>query len=355
MISVREIHKSYGNVRAVRGVGFEVPRGVVAGLLGPNGAGKSTTIRILTGFIPPDSGGVRIAGVDAGARSLAARRRMGYLPESAPMPPEMRAKDYLGYRATLYGVMLWARGRAVRDAIERCGLGEVARRRIGHLSKGYRQRLGLAAAIVHSPPVVILDEPTNGLDPVQIREVRALIRELGRDQTVLMSSHVLGEIEQTCDRIIVMARGRIRADATKEDLLAGRGLGGSKGGVSGGSRVEAEFHPGAGGPAGVLASLRDIEGVRAVSQAWRTEDGWVGVRLETVPGLRGDPRAEVASRIVRAGGALRELSRTHRTLEQVFIEAIEQPDEDESVPSGDRASSRRRMGSSLDRMKGGRR
>lgn len=335
MIGVREIHKSYGNVRAVRGIGFEIPAGIVAGLLGPNGAGKSTAIRIMTGYLPPDRGSVTVAGIDAGRRSLAARRRIGYLPEAAPLYPEMRAIDYLRFRTRLYGVPFRRRGNAVAEAIQRCGLEGVERRRIGRLSKGYRQRVGLAAAIVHDPPVLVLDEPTNGLDPVQTREVRGLIRELGRERTILMSSHILAEIERTCDRIIVLARGRVRADGTPEDLIRQASEPGA---------VELEIKPGEGDdPARTLRAIAGVPGVESCAADGRTTDGWTRVRVRTDSKSGIDPREAIPSAVAATGGGLREMHAVRASLEQVFLHAIEQSEDerDDGVgTSGEPASAR---------------
>ncbi len=220
MIEAIGVEKSFGSVRAVRGVSFRFHPGEVVGLLGPNGAGKSTTIRMIVGFWPPDRGLVVVNGHDSIRDSLAARAAIGYLPDSAPMYPEMRTAAYLRHRAHLYGL----RGRRARDAVERaldrCRLNDARRRRIGELSKGYRQRVGLAAALLHDPPVLVLDEPTSGLDPTQILQVRQLVRELAERRTMLISSHILSEVEQVCGRVMVMAGGRILADGSPEALVA---------------------------------------------------------------------------------------------------------------------------------------
>jgi ABC-2 type transport system ATP-binding protein len=220
MIHVQGVSKSFGGIRAVRNVTFEVARGEVVGLLGANGAGKSTTIRMVTGFVPADSGSISINGFDTLDAALSARRQVGYLPESAPSYAEMTTRDYLDFRGRLYGMPRPARRAAIDRSLARCDLADVARRRVGQLSRGYRQRVGLAAAIMHDPPVLVLDEPTSALDPRQIRHVRTLVRDLAKDKAVLVSSHILPEVEQTCDRIVVMARGRIRLNARPRELLA---------------------------------------------------------------------------------------------------------------------------------------
>lgn len=218
MIEVRDLCKNYGSVRAVDHVSFDVQEGEIVGFLGPNGAGKTTTIRILTCFQPPTSGGARVAGCDVLKESMGVRERIGYLPESTPLYPEMRAIEYLRFRAQLRGLEPAERDRAIERVAERCWIRDVLRRPIGQLSKGYRQRVGLADALLHNPPVLILDEPTVGLDPSQIRETRSLIRELAQDHTVMLSSHILPEVEATCQRIIVIHRGRIVAAGTPAEL-----------------------------------------------------------------------------------------------------------------------------------------
>jgi ABC-2 type transport system ATP-binding protein len=209
MVEVEQLVKRYGNTLAVDRMSFKVARGEIVGFLGPNGAGKSTTMRIITGFLPATSGKASVAGHDVFSDSLAARAQVGYLPEGAPVYPDMRVTEYLLYRAAVKGVPSARRKRRVAEVMERCRVADVRRKLVGALSKGYRQRLGLADALVADPPVLILDEPTIGLDPRQIREVRALMRDLGRDHTVLLSTHILPEVEMVCDRVLIMHRGRL--------------------------------------------------------------------------------------------------------------------------------------------------
>jgi ABC-2 type transport system ATP-binding protein len=218
MIEVRDLTKDYGTVVAVRSVSFSVGKGEIVGFLGPNGAGKSTTLRILAGFLGATSGRVSIAGHDIAEAPLAARRCLGYMPESAPLYPEMRVSEYLLFRARLKEVPRAKRTSAVGGAMERAGVSHMAGTVIQHLSKGYRQRVALADALVANPPLLILDEPTAGLDPNQIREVRALVKDLGSERTVLLSTHILSEVEATCERAIVIDRGRLVAEGTIEDL-----------------------------------------------------------------------------------------------------------------------------------------
>ena len=220
MIEVSNLTKDYGTVVAVREISFSVDKGEIVGFLGPNGAGKSTTLRILAGFLGATSGHVRIAGHDIAAAPLAARRALGYMPESAPLYPELRVAEYLLFRARLKEVPRTKQQAAIGSAMERAGVAHMASTVIGHLSKGYRQRVALADALVSDPPLLILDEPTAGLDPNQIREVRALIKDLGSERTVLLSTHILSEVEATCERAIVIDRGRLVAEGSLEELRA---------------------------------------------------------------------------------------------------------------------------------------
>jgi ABC-2 type transport system ATP-binding protein len=218
MIHVSNLTKYYGDYAAVRDVSFDVPKGQVVGFLGPNGAGKSTTMRILAGYLAATSGKASIAGIDVFWDPVAVRQKIGYMPESCPLYPEMRVVEYLTYRGGIKGM----HGRACRLAVDRvlgrCWLTDVRRQLIGTLSKGYRQRVGLADAILHDPPVLILDEPTAGLDPGQIRETRQLIRDLGQQHTVLLSTHILSEVEVTCDQAIIIHRGQVAAAGRLADL-----------------------------------------------------------------------------------------------------------------------------------------
>jgi ABC-2 type transport system ATP-binding protein len=222
VIEVEGLTKDYGTVVAVRDVSFSVGRGEVVGFLGPNGAGKSTTLRILAGFLGATSGKVRVNGHDIAEASLQARASLGYMPEAAPLYPELRVREYLEFRARLKRVPRAKRGLSVERALERANLRDVSETTIGHLSKGFRQRVGLADALVADPPLLILDEPTAGLDPNQVREVRALIQELAADHTVLLSTHILSEVEATCQRALVIDRGRLVAQGTLAELSRGR-------------------------------------------------------------------------------------------------------------------------------------
>jgi ABC-2 type transport system ATP-binding protein len=224
MIEVNGLVKRYGDRAALDGLTFKVAPGEIVGFLGPNGAGKTTTLRILSTFLSQDEGDAQVAGFDVSTKPMDVRRRLGYLPEHPPLDLDHTVREYLGFCAALRGVPRRARKSAIRSVVERCGLADVADRLIGNLSKGFRQRVGLAQALVHEPAVVVLDEPTVGLDPHQIREIRHLIRSLAGDHTVLLSSHILPEVAMTCSRVIVVHRGRVAADISVDASVAGGGL-----------------------------------------------------------------------------------------------------------------------------------
>jgi ABC-2 type transport system ATP-binding protein len=307
MIEVEHLTKDYGTVVAVRDVSFSVGQGEVVGFLGPNGAGKSTTLRILVGFLGATQGRVRIAGHDITEHGVEARRAIGYMPEAAPLYPEMRVGEYLAFRAALKKVARTERKRAVARAMEQAAVSEMADTLIGHLSKGYRQRVGLADALVSNPPLLILDEPTAGLDPNQIREVRNLIRNLGESHTILLSTHILSEVETTCDRAIVIDRGRLVAEGTLEALRAGRSAGGAALSIRG-ERELAE------------RTLRSLEGVRKVECDERGDGLWQ-VTLAFRKNVDGPATLEAAvAALVGAGLGVREATPKRATLEEVFAE-----------------------------------
>jgi ABC-2 type transport system ATP-binding protein len=212
MIEVRGLRKWFGATKAVDDVSFDVSRGEVVGFLGPNGAGKTTTLRVLTGFHAATAGSAVVAGHDVGKESLQARAQIGYLPENVPIYPDLRVVEYLRYRAALKGVAARQRKAAVAAAMEKAGVGEVARKLCGHVSRGYRQSVGLADALVGNPPILILDEPTSGLDPNQRRRMKQVVRDLAASHTILFSSHILNEVQDVSSRILVIHRGRLRAD-----------------------------------------------------------------------------------------------------------------------------------------------
>lgn len=220
MIHIHNLTKSYGTTTAVKGISFDIGKGQVVGFLGPNGAGKSTTMKVLTGFLEPTSGTVKVKGLDVTTDAVEARRHIGYLPENNPLYEEMMVEDYLAYVGTMRGIQGAAQQKAIKTAVERCGLGDKRGKDIGELSKGYRQRVGLAQAILHDPDILVLDEPTTGLDPNQVVEIRNLIKALGEEKTVIMSTHVLPEVQHTCSRAIIIADGLIKADGAPDTLSA---------------------------------------------------------------------------------------------------------------------------------------
>ncbi len=224
MIDVKNLTKSYGSFVAVKGISFKAERGQILGFLGPNGAGKTTTMRIITGFMPASEGTVEIDGLDIFTNSLEARRRIGYLPETPPLYSDMRVEGYLRFVAKLRGVRRMAVDGAVEHMLEVCGLTDMAHRICGQLSKGYRQRVGLAQALIHNPPVLVLDEPTIGLDPRQIHEIRELIRGLAGERTIVLSTHILPEVSQICEKVVIINEGRIVLEEQIKDIPAGTSL-----------------------------------------------------------------------------------------------------------------------------------
>ena len=305
MIEVADIHKSFGKVRAVRGVSFTASPGEALGILGPNGAGKTTTIRMITGWLPPTSGKVTIDGLDSVDHSLAVRRKLGYLPETTPLYPEMRVTDYLDYRGRLFGMGRGRRRAAIDHRIDQCALGDVRRRRIGELSKGYKQRVGLATALLHDPPILILDEPTSGLDPSQIAETRNLIRELAQTKTVLLSSHILPEVERTCDRVIIIAHGRVRAQGRVSELASSRR-----------HTLEVRAEQDA-----ALKAVRAIAGV-ATTEATPCSDGWVRLSVDANESA-GDLRVALGEAARKNGWPVRELTIERTGLETLFARVVE--------------------------------
>jgi ABC-2 type transport system ATP-binding protein len=310
MIKVENLTKRYAGQTAIQDLNFEVGKGEIMGFLGPNGAGKSTTMRILSSFMPPTSGRASIAGFDIFEQSLQARSHLGYMPENVPLYNDMRVTEYLDYRAALKGVPHRRVAERVGDVTELCGLKEVEKKIIGNLSKGYRQRVGLADALVHEPDLLILDEPTSGLDPNQIRQVRDLIKNLGKQHTILLSTHILPEVEMTCSRVIIINRGRIEACDTPENLL-GRIR------TAGGVTVEAKV-----GNDDGAEELRKIAGVRDVTVSVEGDWQLFALRVEA----NTDVREEVYRLASDRRWTLRELSQRKATLEDVFVE-ITHPDE----------------------------
>lgn len=220
MIELRDVAKSYGSVQAVQPISFAIQRGEVVGLLGPNGAGKTTTMRMITGFLRPDAGDIRVGGISVLHDPLGARAQIGYLPENAPLYHDMEVTDFLAYVGRLRRVPPRECATRIREMIGTCGLRDVVGRPIGQLSKGYRQRVGLASALLHRPPILILDEPTSGLDPNQIQEIRAVIRKIGQERTVILSTHILQEVEAVCDRALIIHRGLLVGEGSLPELMA---------------------------------------------------------------------------------------------------------------------------------------
>lgn len=307
MIEARGLVKEFGSTRALAGVSVSVRAGEVVGLLGPNGSGKTTLMRILTGFFPPTAGTVRIDGLDVGEDSLAVRERIGYLPENVVLYPDMSVRRFLAFCAEVKGVAPSARLQRLIEVMDACGLGDVGWKRIGALSKGYRQRVGIAQAIIHRPKVLILDEPTVGLDPRQIVEIRELIRSLAGSTTVLLSTHILPEVSMTCERVVIIDYGRIIAEDTAAGLT--QRLQGSEE-----TRVRI-----AGPRAAVLDAVRTLPHVTAV----REEPGDPESVHLTVSALRGDPmRRALAARVVESAWGLLELRPLPMSLEDLFVRLV---------------------------------
>src|SRR5436190_2954022 len=292
---------------AVDHISFDVPEGQIVGFLGPNGAGKSTTLKILTCYLPPTSGGATIAGFNIFHQSEQVREKLGYLPENCPLYTEMKVEEYLDFRGRLRGMDRDTRKKRIDYVIDRCWLPSVRNKTIAHLSKGFRQRVGLADALLHNPPVLILDEPTVGLDPAQIRESRKLVRELGGDHTVMLSTHILPEVEAVCDRAIIIASGRIVAEGTPAELRSSR-------------RMEARVMVECRGPAKEIeTALSRVSGVHSVEILnGHSDDKYVTAGIRAKEGY--DVREEVARTVIQHGWPLREVKLEQTTLEQFFVQ-----------------------------------
>lgn len=305
MIDVQDLTKQYAGRTAVDRLTFQVEPGQIVGFLGPNGAGKSTTMRILSGYMPPTSGRATVNGHDVFHESIAVRKSIGYMPEMAPLYTDMKVKEYLRFRAELKGLSGREMRQRVGEVMELCTITDVRRRLIGHLSKGFRQRVALADALLHKPPLLILDEPTNGLDPVQIRQVRDLLRSLKPAHTILLSTHILQEVEAVCDRVLMIHHGRILANDTPDRLTRG---------LRAASVVQVELR--AGGD-DVLAKIEALPNVRKAAQDGE-EDGWrlISVRVEANQDVR-EPLMDLA---LKQSWKIRELHRQLPSLEDVFIE-----------------------------------
>src|SRR6267142_2264347 len=307
MIQVDNLTKRYGPVTAIHDVSFSVDKGRIVGFLGPNGAGKSTTMKILSCFMPATGGTARVAGYDVFSQSLEVRRRIGYLPENAPLYPDLSVASYLDFVAEIKGVGRPARRGRVADVMERCFIGDMQNRLIGKLSKGYRQRVGLAQALLGDPEVLILDEPTIGLDPRQIAEIRALIKSLGGQHTVILSTHILPEVSMVCDSIIIINRGRVVAKGTQAELVEQ---------VFPAARVEVEV---AGPAEAIVSSLRSLPGVTSVEALGARDDASRFV-VESPRGR--DVRGELVRLVAGRGWELLELHQVGLSLEEVFIRVV---------------------------------
>lgn len=316
MIEVDNLTKRYAGHTAVSDVSFTVNRGEIVGLLGPNGAGKSTTMRVLSCYLPATSGSVRVAGMDVFRESTEVRRRIGYMPENNPLHQEMRVREYLKFRARLKGLGFRRSRERVDVVMEQCGLTDVSRRIIGQLSKGYRQRVGLADALVHEPELIILDEPTIGLDPNQIRSVRKLIKSLAATHTVIISTHILPEVEMTCNRVLIMLAGKIRAADTPENL---QHL------MSGNGQVLAEI-------AAPVAELCDCWAQMAEIEHYDVSpaDGEF-FRCALTPRNGMDLRPYVFALVRDRGWFLRELTCNRHSLEDIYVKVTNPPEEEEEA------------------------
>lgn len=327
MISAAGLSRNFGSFAAVDSIDFRIGRGQVVGFLGPNGAGKTTTIRMMAGSLPPSAGTITIDGLNVAEQGIEARRRIGYLPESAPLYTEMRVREYLDFRARLFSVPRNRRRGAIDMALRSCLLNDVAGRPIHQLSKGFRQRVGLAATLLHEPPVLILDEPTVGLDPAQVLEIRRLIRSLGRDRTIVLSTHILPEVESTCDRLLMIARGRIWADGSIDEIRGREGRGAAL-------VCEARMT----GHDRLIAALRALPGVERVHMEL-AEDPWRRFTIVAAK-LAADLREPVAATIAAHGGTIRELHRQAPSLEEIFMRVVARAEEEFAArqDSGERAA-----------------
>lgn len=302
MIQVKNLSKSYGNFPALSEISFQAKRGEILGFLGPNGAGKTTTMRILTGYMPPTAGSAKVAGFDVVEESLEVRKRVGYLPETVPIYPELSAREYLSFMGSLRRVENL--DDRIDEVLHKVGLEDRAESYAGNLSKGLRQRLGLAQALLHRPEVLILDEPTIGLDPAQIIGVRELIREVGTDRTVMLSTHILSEAQQICDRVLIIHQGRILAEDTPNNLQSQ---------LAGAERIRVRTSSDSKSLAKLLGKLPDTEEIKLIEG---------GVEVSGPPGK--DIRPIIARTIVEADLDLLELSASSVSLERIFLQLTEE-------------------------------
>lgn len=310
MIKVEGLSKRYARNLAVDNISFEVEKGQIVGFLGPNGAGKTTTMRVLTCFLPPSAGGATVAGYDVLKNPMEVKKRIGYLPETPPVYPEMEVCEYLEFVGQLKGIPRANLARRVAEVSERCSVADVSKKLIGRLSKGYRQRVGLAQAIIHNPDVLILDEPTAGLDPKQIIETRQLIKELSGSHTIILSTHILPEVEQTCERVVIISKGKLVATDSVQNLTNR---------LRGAEAVSVEVE-GRGAELDTSVIQRKLEQVSGVSRVIFKETRLSRHQFE-VESLQGKSvRAEVARAVVEAGWNLTELRAVGFSLEDVFLQ-----------------------------------
>lgn len=303
MIEVKNLTKRFGETIAVDDVSFKIPAGQVLGFLGPNAAGKTTTMRILTGYLPANEGSALVAGFDIHSESLEVRKRIGYLPENAPLYMDMEVPDFLNFIATVRKIPTKKRSSAIDRIIEMCGLSKVLSKRIGELSKGYRQRIGLAQAMIHDPDILVLDEPTSGLDPNQIVEMRKLIKELGEEKTVILSTHILQEVTATCDRILIINNGKIVADGTPENLAAQ---------AAGDLTIWVSIK----GPEdSVKSQIQNIPGIGQIVSSQSFDDQ---VRMNIRCGAGTDMNEKIFSTVVKNNWVLLEMFKETASLEDVF-------------------------------------
>jgi ABC-2 type transport system ATP-binding protein len=324
MIKVEGLTKRYARTVAVDNISFEVEKGQIVGFLGPNGAGKTTTMRILTCFLPPTEGKASVAGFDVQEHPMEVKRRIGYLPETPPLYPEMGVSEYLDFAGRLKGISSADIKKKVDEVVGRCALGDVRHKLIGKLSKGYRQRVGIAQAIIHNPPVLILDEPTSGLDPKQIIEIRDLLRELAGEHTIILSTHILSEVEHSCERVIIISEGKVVATDSVANLTNR---------LRGSEAVAVEIEAPGPHPSAAEAQQR-LEQVQGVSRvvAKEPQDGRLRFEIESLQGRQ--IRADLARTVVNAGWNLSELSSVGLSLEEVFLQltASEQKAQPEKTP-----------------------
>lgn len=304
MIKVKNLVKHFGEVRAVRDISFEVKKGEVVGFLGPNGAGKTTTMRMITSFLTPTSGDVFIDGVSVTKESIKTRKRIGYLPEDAPVYEDMEVLEYLQFIAEMRDIPKEKVLGRIKEIADVCGISKELYRGIGELSKGYRQRVGLAQAMIHNPDILILDEPTSGLDPNQIAEIRDLIRKIGEERTIILSTHILSEVQATCDRAMIINRGEIVANGTIDELQAS---------VTDEIKYKVEID---GPTADIRHMLENIEGIFGMHKLDRDPKDHAHFTFKTL-GNR-DPRKEIFQKVVNGGWALLEMSMEKIALEDVF-------------------------------------